>query len=321
MRKAGCPGGARILGCALGMSLGVGCSGDRVLIPGAESSSGEPSTSTTTSTTTSGGSSSTSLAGSSSTGLADDTTGTASTDEPEVIFLPELDVGGQGSFECDLFAQDCPPDQKCMPWAPDGGSTWHGWGCKPLADDPVGIDEVCHVQGSYTAGIDDCELGAMCWDVDPKTNQGTCISFCVNSEQDPICEDPERQCQTGSDNTLWLCVPVCDPIAQDCPVDQACYFFSSLWQCAPDASGDAGAYGDGCDVINLCDPGLVCLEASAVAGCEGTSGCCTDICDITDPLGDMQCAGVRDGAICQPWYEDGTAPPGSEHVGVCVLPQ
>ena len=115
MRKARCPGGARILGCALGLI--VGCSGDRVLIPGAESSSGEPSPGTTTPSD----SSSTSDAIGTSTGPVDDTTGAASTGEPEVIFLPELDLGSL-SLECDIFAQDCPPDEKCIPWeSHDGG--------------------------------------------------------------------------------------------------------------------------------------------------------------------------------------------------------
>jgi len=317
MRKASCPGGARILGCAL-VTI-VGCSGSRVVVPGAESSSGEPSTST------SSGSSSTTLASSSSTGLADDTTGTASTSEPEVIFLPEVDLGS-GSLECDLFAQDCPPGEKCMPWAPNGGDAWHGWGCKPIADDPVGIDEVCHVQGGSATGIDDCELGAMCWDVDPKTNQGTCIPLCVNTPDDPLCDDPQRRCQPGSDNILWLCQPICDPVAQDCPAGQGCYYTISvdLWQCTLDASGPAGAHGDACTYVNVCDPGLVCLEDFPVPPglpCEGEIGCCTEVCDLDDPLGDMQCTGADLGQICQPLYEEGMVPPDYEHVGVCVLPR
>jgi hypothetical protein len=292
------------------------------LVSGGESASGSSTASSPN------GSSSTSTASSTSTGPADDTTGTtgtASTGEPEVIFLPEPDLGSL-SFECDIFAQDCPPDQKCMPWANDGGGAWNAWGCKPLADDPVGIDEVCHVQGSGTTGVDDCEIGAMCWDVDPKTNQGFCIPLCVNTAQDPLCDDPQRQCHVHGDSILQLCEPVCDPIAQDCPAGQACYSLGGpdYWRCALDASGDGGAYGDSCEFINVCDPGLICVDSSTMPPglpCEGASGCCTEICDLDDPLGDQQCMGAAEGQICQPWYEEGEAPLGSEEIGVCALPR
>jgi hypothetical protein len=309
-----------MLGCALGMIIGAGCSGDRVLVPGAESSTGEPSTGTTTSS----GSSSTSLASGTSTGPADDTTGTASTGEPEVIFLPGPDFS-RPSFECDIFAQDCPADQKCMPWANDGFGAWNAWGCKPLADDPVGIDEVCHVQGSGTSGIDDCERGAMCWNIAPDTDQGYCIPLCVNTREDPLCDDPQRTCQIASDAFVWVCSPICNPIAQGCPRGQACYpIFSYDWHCAPDASGGGGAYGWPCEFPNVCDPGLVCLDVSYVPPglpCEGAGNCCTEVCDLADPLGDLQCAGAAEGQTCQPWYEEGEAPPEYEAVGVCAMPQ
>jgi hypothetical protein len=308
-----------MLGCVLGMIIGAGCSGDRVLVPGAESSSGEPSTGTTTSS----GSSSTSLASGTSTGPADDTTGTASTGEPEVIFLPGPDVGGHSSLQCDIFAQDCPPDQKCMPWANDGFGAWNAWGCKPLADDPVGIDEVCHVQGSGTSGIDDCERGAMCWNVDPDTDQGTCIPLCVNTWEAPLCDDPQRTCQSDSSSIVWLCSPVCNPIAQDCPEGEACYSYLDNWFCIHDASGDGGSYGDPCEYPNVCDPGLICADVSYVPPglpCEGAGGCCTEICDLDDPLGDLQCAGAAEGQVCQPWYEEDPAPYGYEDFGACAMP-
>ena len=33
--------------------------------------------------------------------------------------------GGDEFFECDLFAQDCPAGEKCMPWANDGTEVWN----------------------------------------------------------------------------------------------------------------------------------------------------------------------------------------------------
>ncbi|WP_266215504.1 ribulose phosphate epimerase [Paraliomyxa miuraensis] len=236
-------------------------------------------------------------------------------------FVPPLDGMGGISFECSIFQQDCPPGEKCMPWANDGGSAWNATRCSPLAEDPAGVEEPCMVEGSGTSGIDDCELGTMCWDVDPETNEGVCVPLCMGSAWNPFCADPGRQCAIASDGAVALCLPICDPIAQDCPDGQACYPIQDSWSCAPDASGDMGVYGDPCEFINVCDSGLVCLGSSAAAPglpCEGAAGCCLEICAVS--LGDAQCTGIAGGEICQPWYEEGSAPIGFDDVGVCALP-
>ncbi|MCX4242327.1 ribulose phosphate epimerase [Paraliomyxa miuraensis] len=239
-----------------------------------------------------------------------------------VIFLVEPDGGGV-SFECDIFAQDCPPGEKCMPWANDGGSAWNATRCSPIAMNPGQPGDECTVEGSGTSGIDDCDLGSMCWDVDPETNVGTCVAMCTGDESNPICEDPDTSCAIANDGAIVLCLPNCDPILQDCAEGQACYPIQDAWSCAPDASGESGVYGDPCEFINVCDPGLICLGAGAVPpgeACEGAAGCCTEVCDLTDPTGDAQCSGQAGGQTCQPWYEEGSAPPGYEDVGACALP-
>jgi hypothetical protein len=238
-------------------------------------------------------------------------------------FLPDPPDDGFG-FECDLFTQNCPPGEKCMPWANDGGNSWNATRCSPIADDPGSPGDVCMVEGSGTSGIDDCELGAMCWDVDPKTNIGTCVAMCTGDEANPICEDPDTACVITGDGAIVPCLPICDPIQQDCLEGEACYPITDYWFCAPDASGDdLGAYGDPCEYINVCDPGLICLSAETVpAGeaCEGAAGCCTEVCDLLDRTGDAQCTGAAGGQVCTAWYEEGSAPPGYEDVGACSLP-
>lgn len=230
----------------------------------------------------------------------------------------------QGLYPCNVLSQDCPVGEKCMPWANDGGGTFNAAKCVPIVEDPAAEGEPCHVEGSGTSGIDDCELGTMCWDVDPKTNEGICVSMCIGPEENPFCDDPETQCAINSSEVLLLCVPVCDPIEQDCPAGQACYAIrGTLWACGSDASGDMGGYGDPCEYVSGCAPGLLCLDASTVPvgqACEGAPGCCTEICDLSDPAGDLQCAGAAGGQLCQPWYEAGTAPAGYENVGACALP-
>jgi len=221
--------------------------------------------------------------------------------------------------DCDVFTQDCPPCEKCMPWANDGGGAWNATRCSPVEKDPGPPGAECSVWGSGTSGMDDCERGSMCWDVDPKTNLGTCVAMCTGSVEEPVCAEPGTGCYIGNDGVIALCLTTCDPIEPDCPVGQGCYFASELWTCVADASGDAGGYGDPCGFVNVCDPGLVCFDASATPGCEGAD-CCTELCDLGDPAGDAQCIGAPEGQICQPWYDAGTAPRGYENVGVCALP-
>jgi len=160
------------------------------------------------------------------------------------------------------------------------------------------------------SGIDDCEAFAMCWDVDPRTNMGVCIGFCMGSEANPVCEDPSAQCSITGAGVLIICLPFCDPLLQDCAEGSACYPDNDGFDCAPDASGEAGAAGDPCEYLNVCDPGLFCAEAPTVPGCRGL-GCCMPFCDLSAPM----CPLLTE---CVPWYDDGQAPPGFEDVGGCM---
>ena len=247
-----------------------------------------------------------------------DTTLGSSTDDGGG-FVPEHDRGSD-QFECDLFKQNCPLGQKCMPWANDGGGAWNATRCVPIADDPGQPGDPCTVMKSNTSGLDDCELGAMCWNVEPRTLNGTCIAMCTGSRSNPFCEDPDTYCAISSDGAILPCLFQCNPLLQNCPRGQACYPINDNWTCAPDASERAGAYGDPCEFINVCDPGLICLNAASVPDCAGAQGCCSEVCDLSDPAGDAQCMGAPEGQICLAWWEEGDEPAGLDEVGACSLP-
>jgi len=232
-----------------------------------------------------------------------------------VGFIEDPDGGGV-SFECDIFAQDCAEGEKCMPWANDGG-TWNATRCSPISDNPGQPGDECTVEGSGASGLDDCDIGAMCWDVDPETNIGQCEAMCTGDDSNPVCEDPDTTCSIANDGAIVLCLAICDPLIQDCPDGSACYPVAEDFVCGPDASGEMGTAGDPCEFINVCDPGLFCLNPGAWPGCTA-GGCCSPVCDLDDPAGDAQCPG--EGQTCQPWYEEGAAPPGYESVGACALP-
>jgi hypothetical protein len=106
---------------------------------------------------------------------------------------------------------------------------------------------------------------------------------------------------------------------QDCPEGSACYPEENGFFCSPDASGpDLGEIGDPCEYINVCNPGGWCAPAESVPDCVDASGCCAAFCDITEPDPDATCPALTE---CIAYHMEGTAPPGEEDIGVCVLPQ
>lgn len=254
-----------------------------------------------------------------STGLPPGTTIPPPTDESTTGFMDGgffLDWFDDAivDFECDLWAQDCPPGDKCMPWANDGGDSWNATHCTPVAPDPVGLYEECIVEGNGFSGFDDCDYGLMCWDVDPGTNVGTCVALCGGDESEPLCADGTA-CSITNDGALILCLPVCDPLLQDCAPGYGCYGFYDHFSCALDASGRMGGPGSPCEYGNTCDPGLSCVATDLVPGCMSELGCCSPFCDLIDPM--PPCLPGQD---CTAWYEPGMAPAGYENAGVCALP-
>ena len=68
---------------------------------------------------------------------------------------------------------------------------------------------------------------------------------------------------------------------------------------------------------NPCNQGLFCADAAAVPNCQGAQGCCSEFCDLNEA---NMCSGMGMGQECVPWFEEGMAPPGYDHVGGCVIP-
>jgi hypothetical protein len=257
-----------------------------------------------------------------STTSVSDTTGSTG-DDPDstgVEFIAPPDVTHPG-FACDLEAQDCPPGHKCMPYDSDGSGWWDATACFPVHREPVGLGEPCEWEGMPWSGQDDCGFAQVCWsfeDGDGGVCKGLCLFEDPEEPWNPSCEDPAAIPYYGCQECFCTCETQCDPLIQGCARGQACTSTGDIFSCVPDASGDMGAYGDECEFINVCDPGLACVPAELVPGCGSVTGCCSPFCDVTEP---NACPGAAEGQTCQPWYEPGTAPRGLENVGVCALPQ
>ena len=228
-------------------------------------------------------------------------------------FLCEPD-GGTRWLECSLWDQNCPPGEKCVPWANDGGASWNALRCVPIDPNPAGPGEPCTAEGISTSGIDNCTLGSICWRPDPKTGEGACVPHCVGTEKAPYCVDPQRSCTISGEGILTLCRDLCDPVDLDaCPPSEGCYPIDGRFECQTDSSEDGGGMFENCEVLNGCNPGLLCVNP-LVGGtlCDSDAGgCCLPACDLSKPICPPMTA-------CTPWYQSGDAPPSVEHVGLCV---
>lgn len=273
----------------------------------------ETSTASTATPTTSadGG---TGSASESSTTAPSDTT--AAGDGAAIVSEPDL---GSNAITCDVWGQDCPPGEKCTPYSRDGGNAWDAVRCSPIADDPKAPGEACTVVDGGQSGIDDCERGAMCWSVDFETNLGECVERCHGSPGNPLCSDPCTRCSIfSSDWILALCLPDCDPLAQDCGPGQACYLAAGALQCVPYYADEPGLPGDPCDFPFVCDPGNTCLPAAMVPGCAGATGCCAPFCDANTT---NTCDALLPGTSCVPLFDRAEGPEaclGIGVIGVCT---
>jgi hypothetical protein len=220
-------------------------------------------------------------------------------------FVPDEDITGASS--CDPWSQDCPEDEKCVAYASSGG-TWDANKCVPVSGDGQTGDP-CMYAGAVES-TDDCGPESWCWDVSAE-GVGTCTAFCSGSPDNPQC-DVGTSCSIANNGSINLCLLACNPLLQDCPVDgTSCFWDGGNFVCA-NATQDIPA-GDPCGFINDCVGGTICLAPEAFPSCNGAS-CCGEFCDLADPTCTIN------GTECTAFFEEGTAPPGYEDVGVCVVP-
>jgi hypothetical protein len=211
---------------------------------------------------------------------------------------------------CNPLDPACPEGEKCQPFA-DGTAA-----CTSAPNPGGAAGDRCAIDRNTE--IDNCQPGLFCWGA-PQSSSGTCVALC--DEDGPYCAEPWLGCGLPwYDAKIGLCLPLCDPLTQDCVEGTGCYGGGGgTFLCYPSAQ-QGGAYASACTQVNECSPGLQCAQPAAVPGCVAPVGCCTPYCDLTSPDGDQQCQGYAAGQACVPYFTRGQAPPGYESVGICVIP-
>ncbi|WAS92781.1 hypothetical protein [Nannocystis punicea] len=276
------------------------------LPPASESVLGGTAGGATTTVDAGSGTSTTSTTGTTSTGVTGD--------PPPLPDLAADSDMGPGVVACDIYAQDCPEGQKCAWTAPPGELYWAHTTCVPLSREPLPPGSPCQydVDDPFT-GVDDCDIGSACverpYSPDPWDGEGACLSSCMGTAGHPYC-DVGSLCVGG--RAQWLCVPMCDPLLQDCAPGNRCDLSGGGTLCVGDLpDGPRVAVGEVCSWIDDCELGATCL-GGAVPDCAGES-CCTPFCDRSDP----QAACPLPGQKCVAPWELSFEKPGAEAVGVC----
>lgn len=113
--------------------------------------------------------------------------------------------GGTVTIECSVWDQDCAEDEKCMPWANDGGPEWNATRCTPLDPDAGEVGDPCTTEGSPVSGIDTCTVRAVCVVENEETLEGTCVEVCSGASEAPICMTEGTTC-TNPETVAPLCL-------------------------------------------------------------------------------------------------------------------
>ncbi|MEM6294616.1 MAG: hypothetical protein AAGA54_25300 [Myxococcota bacterium] len=286
----------------------LGCNDGGTTTPSAGSSSGDGSSGTTAPVTASATTAAT-APGTGTTTEAEDATTFADTDD-----------NTQGA-KCNIYAQDCPMNEKCAPWSDQADLIPDEIRCCPIVgENPREAGDTCTVEGYLGSCVDDCQTGTFCLDIDGD-GEGVCQPLCSGSVTNPEC-DIDETCFIYFEG-VPMCFPTCDPLAQNCPDTQGCYpdeqeAGGTGFICLP-TIGSTGDYNEFCFLLSACLPGFICVTADFLPECNSPLGCCTPLCDTGE---EDTCSQFHEDLQCVSWYFDGQTPPSASlaDVGACAQP-
>lgn len=242
-----------------------------------------------------------------------------SSSDSGIGFIVDPDGGAPG-LQCDVWSQDCPRGDKCVPCSLGALEWFSDTCCRPLDPDPAAVGEPCVREEGPWSGLDDCAADSVCWFLDD-AQTGTCVAQCDGSRANPECA-AGSSCDITYEGTVILCLPTCDPLAPACGPGRTCAhgtrvgvsdFGHFVCQATAPLNTVAG-YGGACSAFGeLCDEGLACAWPADVPGCE-SGRCCTLVGSLEAPP-----ACPDPAQSCVAAYPDGDAPPGLESLCYCTV--
>lgn len=287
--------------------------------------SGSDATGSSTGSGTTQDDSMTTAEDSSSTEYTPDTTttstGTSTSDDPQTdpCGNDDCDTNTGSDRPCNVLAQNCPEQQKCMPYASGGKLNWDSSRCVDIVDDPNPPGAPCSTEQWPASGYDNCDVASMCFGVDDQSLLGTCAAFCDDTSWPPSCDDPRAHCLLANNMLLAVCIRDCDPMEQGCDEDQGCYpTETGHYLCDWEQSGEEGDYAATCEAQQDCKPGLTCVPGNRVLGCSD-SYCCTEFCNLNlQQIEDAMCP--EDGVNCEALHPVLDIPLVGDVQGACLTP-
>ena len=285
----------RLIALALGGLAGCG--------PGEVASDGGTTTVASSTTGSTGTSTST------ETGEGTETTEGPMTSSTTTTFVPSPEVCLSAS--CDVFSQDCPEGEKCVPYGSTGGA-WDAEKCVQVTGEGA-AGEDCNYGGTVDA-TDDCDEQSYCWNAQDVEGQltGVCAPFCMGTPDDPLCD--EGACLISNEGSVALCLDTCDPLMDECGEGLGCSWAGASFTFACLVTTEDIVSGEPCGYANDCGQGSTCLAFDAHPMCNG-SACCADFCAMDDP---DACPDPQ--LECAPFFAESVAPEGYENLGVCLAP-
>jgi hypothetical protein len=169
-----------------------------------------------------------------------------------------------GDLACDPVLQNgCGDGLRCTLIVSDPDAGPGRPGC--FAQGSLDVGQDC-VSPTVSGAADDCRAGSYCY-------VGKCHEMC--NVGGAGCSD--GTCIGFANLEFDLCLPNCDPLAQDCPdtpggSPQGCYLTTTGSVCAAIFGGDGVAPSGSCSFVNDCERGAGCFG--------GTPGVCHKYCDI-----------------------------------------
>lgn len=301
---------------ALSMVLSCGPS-----LASGDGSSGGDSGQVAASTTTSDASGTGVVPGDTSSGTTGvaSSTGEASSDSGDRIFLVDPDATHPDP-QCDPVAQDCAEGEKCVwyvaAWSDQRRDAAR---CIPVTGDGQPFEPCTLPNGTGPLITDDCGAESYCLEVYGTADHGFCAPFVESGSYD--CEaypGTSPAIENGSDFPAACLHYECQPLVpESCPAGMQCTFYPAFlygtnmcWLVPPKAELPLAV---ACD-FGECGEGKLCAPGQWVPGCVGER-CCTQWCDLNAPW----CEDLV--ATCEPfpvWASDGD--PAFEWLGACVIP-